>query len=427
MCRHPTLDLIATSHTDSLAETFSRRVRDDITEHGPYLGIRLDKASSAAARWSLTTRGSYTAAGAGQAILGRRADLVIVDDPIASAEKAYSEGEREKLWLWFTTELMTRMKPQAPILVIGTFWHLDDLFGRIIERARLGTEEWTIIRIPAESLGPEIDPLGRPAGEFLWSRDPNHDYAGWLRQQKQTQSPRDWAAMFQADPIAIGAGMFTEEMFKFSEMMPDPKDLHIYIGCDFATRAGSGDFTAFVVVGVDSRGSWYLLSVYRRQKTPDVWSNALADLIIRYRPVHAVAVEGGQIWNTVEPMLRSTLRRRQVMPLFRKFTRTKDKPTTALTLQGILADRPMSLPKGTTWANEFLSEMLTFPAAGRGHDDQCDALATLAMMAPKMSPKVVEEIPKNPRLILKPGEIWLHDPLLDLPDGPGKRPNPRIY
>jgi predicted phage terminase large subunit-like protein len=427
MCRHPTLDLIACSHTDSLAETFSRRVRDDILEHGAFLGIKLDKASSAAARWSLTTRGSYTAAGAGQAILGRRADLVIVDDPIASAEKAYSEGEREKLWQWFTTELATRMKPQAPIVVIGTWWHLDDIFGRIVERDRLGIERWTIIRIPAESLGADVDPLKRPAGEFLWSRDPSHDYAGWLRQQKQTQSPRDWAAMFQADPIAIGAGMFNEKMFKFSESMPALEDLKIYIGCDFATRAGAGDFTVFVVVGIDSRGSWYLLTVYRKQETPDVWSNALAELVIRHRPVHAVAVEGGAIWNAVEPIVRSMLRRRQVMPLFRKYTRTKDKATTALTLQGMLADRPMFLPKGTLWANEFLSEMLTFPSAGRGHDDQCDALATLAMMLPKITPKYVDETPEPPPPLLAPGQIWLHDPLFDPGWPKPKRPNPRIY
>jgi hypothetical protein len=34
------------------------------------------------------------------------------------------------------------MKPEAPIVAIGTFWHLDDLFGRIIDSDRVGTEEF---------------------------------------------------------------------------------------------------------------------------------------------------------------------------------------------------------------------------------------------------------------------------------------------
>jgi len=42
--------------------------------------------------------------------------------------------------------------------------HLDDLFGRIIPRDHEGTEKWTIVKIPAESLGADVDPLGRPAG-----------------------------------------------------------------------------------------------------------------------------------------------------------------------------------------------------------------------------------------------------------------------
>src|ERR1700751_4968653 len=116
---------------------------------------------------------------------------------------------------------------------------------------------------------------------------------------------------------------------------------------------------------------------------------------------------GEAIRNATEPVVKTFLRNRGVMPLFRKFTRAKDQATTAPALQGFLADRPLYLPKATTWANEFLSEMLTFPAAGKGHDDQCDALLTLAMGLQKVMAKAVVEKPEARQPLLGPGQIWL--------------------
>jgi hypothetical protein len=99
LARMPRLCAIAASHTSDLAEAFSRRVMGVIRENGDTLGYTL--ASESVAGWQTTDGGEYRCAGVGGPITGRRADLVIVDDPVKSRAMADSPIEREKIWNWF--------------------------------------------------------------------------------------------------------------------------------------------------------------------------------------------------------------------------------------------------------------------------------------------------------------------------------------
>jgi predicted phage terminase large subunit-like protein len=171
--------------------------------------------------------------------------------------------------------------------------------------------------------------------------------------------------------------------------------------------------------GIDERGSWHALQMYHRQVTPDVWADDLARLCYQWKPVTAMCVEGGSIWNSVEPVLKAFCRARGIMPNFKKYTRTKKKEETALALQGLLSDRPMFIPRGREWANELLSQCLAFPlAGGRGHDDIVDSLANAANQIPLMTPKIkpLDEVvlPSLPN-----GCIRFWDPIMDDPNGQG--------
>jgi len=65
--------------------------------------------------------------GRGGAVTGRRADLAILDDVIKGREEADSEAIREKAWLWYLSDLRTRLKADGAIVLIMTRWHPDDL------------------------------------------------------------------------------------------------------------------------------------------------------------------------------------------------------------------------------------------------------------------------------------------------------------
>lgn len=119
--RHPERCIIAASHTQELADRFGRRVRNLYSgvEHSKiFKGSGVAPDSSAMGRWDTLAGGEYFAAGIGGSITGRRADLAIIDDPVKSREDADSETVREKQWAWWRDDLMTRLKPNAGILLI---------------------------------------------------------------------------------------------------------------------------------------------------------------------------------------------------------------------------------------------------------------------------------------------------------------------
>ncbi len=115
--QHPRSSIITASHSASLAKHFSRRVRSLILEKKNYLGFSVTREERSADRWTTTTGGEYLAIGVRGAIAGRRADLVIIDDPIASQADAESPRQRNHVWDWFKSDLTTRLKPGGKIVL----------------------------------------------------------------------------------------------------------------------------------------------------------------------------------------------------------------------------------------------------------------------------------------------------------------------
>ena len=111
--RRPRSAVIAACHTADLAEHFGRQVRRLVAEHAPVLGYGLAAGDRAAGRWATTGGGTYFATGVRGPITGRRADLVVIDDPIKSHAEADSALYREHAWNWYRSDLVTRLRPRA--------------------------------------------------------------------------------------------------------------------------------------------------------------------------------------------------------------------------------------------------------------------------------------------------------------------------
>jgi hypothetical protein len=205
-CRKPDAAVIAVSHTAELAERFGRKVRNLIASNADTLNYGIAPDNKAAGRWETTDGGEYFAAGVGGSVTGRRADLAIIDDPVASRADAESETVRESTWAWYTNDLYTRLKPGAAIILIMTRWHLDDLGGRLLLEMANGGDQWNVLCLPALANSPH-DALGRKAGEPLW---PEWEDAEALERKRNAIGARDFGALFQQDPKPAGASYFNE-------------------------------------------------------------------------------------------------------------------------------------------------------------------------------------------------------------------------
>lgn len=377
----PDASIITATHTAELSERWGRRVRNSIAEFGKMLGLSLRQDSHAAGRWQLENGGEYLAAGVGQAILGFRADLIVVDDPIRSREDAYSEQVRKNTWEWFSTDLKTRLKPGGRIVLISTRWHEDDLAGRLLAEMDRGGDVWDTLTLPA--IAEENDPLGRKPGEFLWDDDPNYPYGEFLRRELSTQPPLNWAALYQQRPSPETGDYFDISWLKPYDKPPPLREMYVYGGSDYAVTKGGGDWSVHLVVGVDPDSKMYLLDLWRGQTSPDISIDKMLDMAALWKPM-AWCEETGAIRSALGPFIERRCRERRV-PLYRKqITRKADKAIVAQAIRGKMALDGLHVPTRASWYPGFQQELLSFPAGK--HDDQVDALALVGQMLADMVP-----------------------------------------
>jgi predicted phage terminase large subunit-like protein len=271
----------------------------------------------------------------------------------------------------------------------NTRWHEDDLAGRVLNH-----EPWEVLSLPA--LAKPDDALGRRVDEPLWCDD-DYGYGAQLLGLRDTTPPRVWSALYQQSPAPDEGDFFKEEWLKPRDILPHPSTLRVYGGSDYAVTSDGGDYTVHAVVGIDHLNNMYLLDVWRRQATSDIWVDAFCDLILKYRPLEW-AEEGGQIKSGVGPFLEKRMRTRRLYVNRRAFTSRGDKAVRARSMQGRMALDGLYYPKHAHWVPDFLAEILSFPAAK--HDDQVDALGLCGqlldiMVIGKLKTKPTPQLPDD--------------------------------
>ena len=251
--RNPEKSVIAASNTNDLAERFSRRVRNLVSESRfrDVFGCGVSEDYGGAGKWETDKGGEYYAAGVGGAIAGRRADLAIIDDPVKSREDADSEKARDKQWEWYINDLLTRLKPDAGIILIMTRWHEDDLAGRLLPKSWAGESgeiecrdgnTWKVLCIQAEC-ETSSDPLKRKIGEMLWPE--------WFSARHWNQfrlNRRTWSSLYQQRPAPDAGILFRSDDMGTYESKPD--GLMIIGATDAALTPDDGDWTEHGIAGV---------------------------------------------------------------------------------------------------------------------------------------------------------------------------------
>lgn len=195
----PDLRFAIVAYNQPLAETFGRDIRNSIQvnngdEDTLDLGLRVARDNGSAKRWSLAGHtGGVICVGIGGGLTGRPVEVLMIDDPIKDQKQADSEPYREAASNWFKAVAETRLAPGAPIILIQTRWHEDDLAGRLLSGE--DSDRWELINIPAQAdYDPdkgETDPLGRQPGEWMVSA--------------RGRTKLQW----EAKRIAVGSRVFT--------------------------------------------------------------------------------------------------------------------------------------------------------------------------------------------------------------------------
>jgi predicted phage terminase large subunit-like protein len=211
LTQKPDLRIVTASYGQQLANRNGRAVRNRILTH-PELGLKIAGDNGSVSEWTLAGHdGGMFSVGVGAGVTGRPADMLIIDDPIKDRKEADSELQRDTVWDWWTDAASARLAPGAPVVIILTRWHQDDLAGRLVERDP--DANWQVINIPAQAdhrpEKGEVDLLGREPGEYMVSAR-GRSWQQWEQRRKQAGS-RTWASLYQGRPSPDSGGVFPAE------------------------------------------------------------------------------------------------------------------------------------------------------------------------------------------------------------------------
>ncbi|HEX2865257.1 MAG TPA: terminase family protein [Deinococcales bacterium] len=379
--RDPTSDVMYASYSVDLARRSSRSIRNEI-EGGLafpafYPGTRLAADAQSATDWATEAGGHFRAAGVGGGLTGMGARLAVVDDPFKDRKQAESSTTREGVWDWFTSVFLTRLSPDATVVVMHTRWHPDDLAGRILARLEAGESDelgglrWRHVTFPAIAEGP--DELGRVAGEALWPERYNLKRLQALRAVNEY----DFSALYQQQPRIRGGSVFKDQVARYTPGTPLPPGSRLVICCDTASsKRQAADYTACVVMAATGRAADTRARIidvrHGRWDITELRAVAM-DLQRTYgTPLHLERT--GQSLPIIQHLREQGLQVRELHPAGDKFTRAQPY---AAAWNNARIELPGPDPKtGATpaWVGPFLAEHLAFTGTDADdHDDQVDA------------------------------------------------------
>jgi predicted phage terminase large subunit-like protein len=369
----PDRRVVLASYEGRFAASWSRKVRDLLTRDGPrFWGVRLRRDSKAADSWEIADHdGGMHTCGIGGALVGRGANILIIDDSIKNSEQANSEVYRQKTWDWYATVANTRLEPGGAIIVILTRWHLDDLAGRILENARESGERWEVLNFPA--LAGENDPLGRQPGQALWPE--RYDEAA-LAAKRLTLGSYQFVSLYQGSPIDAQGGLFQKSWFRYWTrhgeyylLGPERRPVRIdqcrrfgTVDLAFSTKK-EADYTVICAWAVSPWGDLILLDIHRERLSAPRLNPSIRAMVKRQN-LEYIAIEK----MLGESLVTHGLRLDGLA--VRRLIADTDKITRSIPAQVRMEAGQILLPASHPELEAIEHELLTFPRGA--HDDIVD-------------------------------------------------------
>ena len=312
----------------------------------------------------VTSSGVTIAAyGAGKAIRGakqreNRPDAIVVDD-LENDSHVQTAEQRDKLDSWFLRALMNLGDESTDIYMVGTVLHHDSVLARRLSDPSWDSKVWRAFTDDG----------------VLWPEKWSHKR---LEQKRQEIGSIAFAAEYQNDPTALGAGIFKDAWFTYYDSVPD--GLPKYAGFDPAiSKKDTADYSALVKVAVGDDEIFVLDAFEDRLSLKEQQES----LIGRCQDCALVGIES----NAFQIVLAEELMRNSTLPV-RAVVAHKDKVTRAMSLSAQIESGKVRFDKYRH--QDLIRQLLDFPMGA--HDDLVDALGYAVSLALEASSYAVSSV-----------------------------------
>ena len=309
MGRNPDKFIICSTYAQDLADDFGRKVRNQLQDKY-YLDLfpnaKLSTDSASVRRFHTSMGGVYYAVGAGSAITGRGAHLLLIDDPVKGREEADSQAMRKNLLDWYQATAYTRLMPNGSVILIQTRWHEDDLAGWILKET--GHEGWDIVEFPAILNEPAAEMLGLKKGDPLWKESYPIER---LEEIKKTIGTREWTSLYNQTPSIEEGNVIKRWWWKTWKKEDLPNIEYKIQSWDTAyTVSETSDYSACTTWGVFNGEGGYnliLLNSYRERLTFPELKNTAVHLYNEHQPDLVLVEAKASGLSLVQELMRTGL------------------------------------------------------------------------------------------------------------------------
>lgn len=415
LTKYPHNRVIVTGYEADFAKDFGRANRDKI-ENSPEFGVFVDKTTRAADNWKIQGKdGGLVTAGSGGPITGKRADLIIIDDPVKNQDEALSEASRRRNKNWWETTAKSRIRTDTVVILIQTRWHEDDLAGHI-----MATERCFSLNLPAIafdsvdelleedhpdyglSVDPDtntIDPLRRKPGEVLCSALQTKSML--LRKQESGDGGDDpggmlwFSALYQGKPNIEGGGILAKP-YRYYEVKTNhsgkvyyrtksiqhsvprrevyAEECIYFITADLAVSTrNQADYTVFTLFAWTPYNQLLVIDMMRKRMES---TEHAREAEMFWKKARTLTGGAGVRYFGVEHQtfgiaLIQHLRRVARIPV-KSLDADRDKIARAIPVGMMIREDAFFLPKYAPWLADLEKEMSVFPNGK--HDDMVDTL-----------------------------------------------------
>ena len=397
LLKDPDLRALIVSRTADQARTIASGVRnilvlsdgiraafDDVRGRPWSLG-----AFTLATRTNFRREPSVTALGICGPLVSKHFDLILCDD-VLDFENTRTRAERERVARWVGTALEPTLDPGGEIHWIGTRYHPEDYYARLLDPAcyaDLRTNDGTRAAIVRDG-GPD-----RPLWPARFTLDAGEAKATGkvdLASERRKKGEAIFRAQYMNDVTAMTGRVFRREWIaRLQGIDGNPADGFRVRGPDGAWRAvtrvfqgfdpaisldADADYSAHVTIGAVAtadRGAFFaVLDSTHERLTFEGQVNLIRARAKAWKPAAIGIEEVGY-----QKALSQEVRKRGALPV-KGVRRKTDKVSRAYAMQGLLEE-------GRLWVGanqvDLIDELAAFPEGP--HDDLFDALETALSLA----------------------------------------------